>query len=133
MRPFVTAAALLLLAGCSSDPSPATPAAAPAPARTTAAPSPSAGPADPYGKRACELVGRALDAENLLDEGVVEAIAEAGRQSANGYVANAARFLPDRLELAVAAKGSDDEFAMSTGLTTAAIEMQTECVRGRLT
>lgn len=124
-----TTIALCLAAGCSNDPA-AAPAAAPKPSPTPSAAS--SEPVDEYGERACALVEAAVDADNLTKNGIVEEIADAGIKSTNSYVANAAEFLPEQLELAIAAQGQDDEFAMRTGLLTAAIEMQTECIRGRL-
>jgi hypothetical protein len=124
-----TAALLMLTTGCTPQEDTVV---SPTPATLSASPSPSADPVDQWGQRACALVEDAIENDTLMDAGVIPDIAGAGAKSANPYVVSKAQFLPDRLELALAARGQDDEFAMSASLLTAAIELQTECIRGHL-
>lgn len=113
-----------------------TPAAGTAPAATTAAPTtaPTTAPArpnDPPGLRACDAVKAANAGPNTFapEPAAMAAIAADGRQSTNTWVASAARSLGTTAELAAAAKGDSDEAMWGLKLGTAALELETECIR----
>jgi hypothetical protein len=138
MRPSLTIAALplLFLAACSSDPAPATPAYTPVvsqiPTVEPTTEEPVAEPGDPQGELACTLVAKAVEADGLLDKGVTAAIVKAAKKSTTDPLPIDALQLQDRYEMARAAQGDTDEFAMSAGLLTEGIEMQTDCVEAGL-
>jgi hypothetical protein len=138
MRPSLTLAALplLFLAACSSDPAPAKVTPAPAvsqiPTVDPTTDEPVAEPGDPQGELACQLVAKAVVADSLLDKGVTAAIVKAAKASDTESLRFDALQLQDHYEMARAAQGDSDEFAMSAGLLTEGIEMQTDCVEAGL-
>jgi hypothetical protein len=124
MRPSLAIAALplLFLAACSSDPAPAKVAAPPSVAVTSAAPV----QVDPHGAAACKAVAGQVD--EIMTEGVVANIAYEANQSTTFDVRISGLLLSDRYDLAVAAGDAASEL----DVTTAAVKLQTACVKAGL-
>jgi hypothetical protein len=134
--PLVVACVLLALAGASTAVWALTrdQAAKPAPAATTAAAvaSATAGQRDPIAQRACDEMRRVMELPDppVTDPTSMITISELAADATDVDIRVRGAFLREAANLAEASKGADDEFAMTAGLMTAALEFRTACVKG---
>lgn len=117
------------LSGCGGDPEPAGPAPTAAPAG--AAPSASAPKPAPGGVAACRLVGEAVRAETLLDDGVVDAIV-ADTRRASPFLRAAGTRLGAAYRNAAEARGTPKEDAFVLSLKQSAGQMMQTCTTANL-
>jgi hypothetical protein len=125
----VAALGLALLTGCGDDAEPASPAPTAAPPSLPPKPSPSK--LAPGGVAACKLVGEAVQAETLMDEGVVDAIV-ADTKRASPFLRAAGTRLGAAYQNAVEAKGTAKADAFVLSLRQSAGQMIQTCTTANL-
>ncbi|QGN49802.1 hypothetical protein GKC29_25235 [Micromonospora sp. WMMC415] len=129
---LLPAVVLLAVAGCSSGSEPSTAPTSAAPPPTSAAPSPSGAPGvDGYAQRACQKNTEAQGASgDSLD--TLAVVANEAQESTVEGIRLAGAMLDERVKLAEAAKGADDEAAMEAHAIAASFDLTTACAKAGL-